>query len=29
MFCNVPFENVLSVHDVSNIYHVPMVSQLS
>ena len=29
MFCNVPFDNVLSVHDVSNIYHVPMVSHVS
>ena len=25
LFCNVPPENVLSVHDVPNIYHVPLV----
>ena len=25
MFCNVPEENVLSIHDVPNIYHVPLL----
>ena len=25
MFCHVPAENVLSVHDVNNIYHVPQL----
>lgn len=25
LFCDVPVENVLGVHDVSNIYHVPLV----
>ena len=24
-FCQVPADNVLSVHDVSNIYHVPLI----
>lgn len=25
LFCHVPPENVLSVHDVSNVYHVPLM----
>lgn len=25
LFCNVPVENVLTIHDVPNIYHVPAV----